>query len=70
MGLQLGDFVVGFMVLVLGILGLFVAAGALDIEMTIFGWSLVAFSVLFNLGLVKGHFDRQEAVRAEARDHV
>jgi hypothetical protein len=60
---QTGDLVVGLLVLVLGLAGLVMASGALDIEIYIFGLSLAAFAVVFDLGIVKRHFDRIDAAR-------
>ena len=62
--------IVGLLVTVLGIAGLILASGALDIEILIFGWSLVAFAVLFNFGLIRRHYDRQEAAVAQGGDNV
>ena len=56
------SFIVGLLVAVFGILGLFLIAGAMDAEMYIFGIGLAVFAVLFEFGLVKAHFDRHEAV--------
>ena len=55
------DLLVGLLVAVLGLVGLFLAAGALDDEIFIFGLGLAAFAVLFDLGLVKAHYDRRDA---------
>lgn len=52
--------IVGLLVAVFGIIGLFLIAGAMDSEMYIFGIGLVVFAVLFDFGLIKGHFDRRE----------
>ena len=54
--------IVGLLVAVFGIIGLFLIAGAQDSEMYIFGIGLVVFAVLFEFGLIKGHFDRHETV--------
>ena len=58
--------VVAALVAVLGLLGLVMASGALDDEIYIFGLSLAAFSGLFGFGLIRRHFDRADAVRAES----
>ena len=60
------DVLVGLLVAVLGLAGLFLAAGALDDEIYIFGLGLVGFAVVFDIGLVKAHFDRREAARRGA----
>ncbi len=63
---QTGDFVVGLLVFVLGLVGLVMASGALDDGMYVFGLSLAGFAVVFDLGIVKRHFDRIDAARATA----
>lgn len=60
------SFIVGGLVTILGLVGLLLAAGALDTEMSIFSWSLAVFALLFNLNLVKMHYDRADAKRAAA----
>lgn len=60
------DLLVGLLVAVLGLVGLFLAAGALDDEIFIFGLGLAAFAVLFDLGLIKAHFDRRERAKGAA----
>lgn len=51
-------FMVVYVVLALG--GLFLAAAAKDIGISIFGWGLVLFGVLNAFGAIKTHFDEQE----------
>lgn len=53
--------VVAAVVLVLGLLGLILASGALDIEMYVFGLSLAGFAAIFGFGLIRAHFDQAEA---------
>jgi len=60
---QTSDLVVGLLVLILGLVGLVMASGALDDAMYVFGLSLAGFAVVFDIGLVKRHFDRQDAAR-------
>ncbi len=66
---QTGDLVVGLLVGILGLIGLILASGALDEEMYIFGLSLAGFAVVFDIGLVKRHYDRIDAARAGG-EHV
>jgi hypothetical protein len=61
MGLEPGDWAVGVMMTVFGFAGLFLAAGARDDEMVVFGWSLVGFAVAFVFGLINRHFARLAA---------
>ncbi|MFY8106637.1 MAG: hypothetical protein ACOVKO_06945 [Elstera sp.] len=64
MSTSFADSLVGVFVAVLGILGLFMASGAVDAELYLFGLSLFALGVLFNFSLVKSAFDRQDAARS------
>ncbi|MGC8476128.1 MAG: hypothetical protein ACP5NP_07220 [Acetobacteraceae bacterium] len=63
-----GDVIVGLMVTALGVLGLFLAAGAWDDEMYLFGLVLAGFAVVFDFGLLRKHYDRKDAARGGA-DH-
>lgn len=68
---EVSSIVVGILVLVLGFTGLVLASGALDNEMYIFGLSLAGFAVIFEIGLIKAHFDRIDAARrGGAGSHV
>ncbi|MBC7634008.1 MAG: hypothetical protein H7251_00230 [Acetobacteraceae bacterium] len=55
--------IVGALVAVLGMVGLIMASGAYDNAIFIFGLSLAAFAVLFNIGLIRRHFDRRSGGR-------
>jgi ABC-type maltose transport system permease subunit len=51
-----------------GLLGLFIAAGARDNAISYFGLSLAVFGALFNFWIIKRHFDtlpRPESGAAE-----
>jgi hypothetical protein len=63
MDIDPSDFIVGLLMTVFGIIGLILASGAMDNEMYVFGLGLFAFAVVFDLGLIRRHFDRQEAGR-------
>lgn len=52
----ISSIVFGTLVTVLGIVGLYLASGAMDLEMLIFGVGMAVFAVLFDIGLVKRHF--------------
>jgi hypothetical protein len=67
MGIEASDLIVGLMMLVFGVVGLFLGAGAVDNEMYVFGLALFAFACLFIIGLVRAHYNRQEAALAMAR---
>ena len=60
----MSDVVVGVLVTVLGLIGLTMAAGALDDEIYIFGLGLGVFAAVFVFGLVKSHYDRLDAARS------
>jgi hypothetical protein len=49
---ELGAWCVGILVLVLGIVGIILAAHARDDGMYVFGWSLAGFAVAFLFNLV------------------
>ena len=63
MDIDRSDFIVGLLMTAFGIIGLILASGAMDNEMYVFGLALFAFAVVFDLGLIRRHFDRQEARR-------
>ncbi len=67
--MKLGNIVVGVFVALLGLLGLVLAAGALDQEMYIFGLSLAAFAGAFDWALALRIMRQMEAARAGAAKH-
>lgn len=67
MNIQASDLLVGLLMAVLGLAGLFLASGALDDEIYVFGLSLAGFACLFILGLVRRHFDEQDAAARTAQ---
>lgn len=56
---DLSGFIVGMIVAVLGLIGLIMASGAYDNAIFVFGLSLAGFAVLFDIGLIRRHFDRR-----------
>jgi hypothetical protein len=70
MDLDPSDLIVGLLMTVFGVTGLFLASGALDNEMYVFGLSLAGFAALFVLGLIRRHFDRLDAARTERARNV
>ena len=58
---RLGNWIIGAMVAVLGLIGLFLSAYADDGVMDATGMLIAAFSVLFIFGLIGGHADAPEA---------
>jgi hypothetical protein len=65
---NVSDIVVGLMMAVFGVIGLFLVAGAADTEMYIFGVGLTGLAVCFDFGLIKRRFDQRDAARASARE--
>ncbi len=63
------DLIVGLMMAVFGLVGLFLVAGAADAEMYIFGLGLCVFAVVFDFGLIKRHFDLRDAILAVAPEN-
>ena len=63
MDIDPSDLIVGLMMTAFGIIGLILASGAMDNEMYVFGLALFAFAVVFDIGLIRRHFDRLEARR-------
>ncbi len=63
--MNLGDIVVGVFVALLGLIGLVMAAGALDQEIYVFGLSLVVFAGAFDWALALKIMRQMEAARLE-----
>ncbi len=63
---QASAWIVGGMMAVFGLAGLWLASGAHDSEMAIFGYALAGFALCFVAGLVRRHFNEreQDAVKA------
>lgn len=64
MNIEVSDLVVGVMMTVLGLLGLVLTSGATDDGIYVFGMSLAGFALIFVLGIVRRHYDRQDERRA------
>jgi hypothetical protein len=62
-----GDVAVGLAVAALGLIGLFLAAGAADDEMYVFGLGLFVFACFFDFGLLRRIYDKHDSLRAAAR---
>ena len=60
---ETSDWIIGALMTGLGLLGLVLAAGALDIEISIFGSSLAGFAVAFVFGQIKRHYDDIDALK-------
>ena len=64
---EVGDWIVGPFVAILGLIGLVLFGRANDGEMTVFGLALAAFAVMFIFGLIKRHYDGGEKAKAAAK---
>ena len=64
-----GKWIVGGVVSLIGLIGLFLAANAKDDGMYLFGLILAAFAVLYVFGTIKKAFDSIEP-RAESAAHT
>jgi hypothetical protein len=69
MGIELGDLAIGLLMLAFSLVGLFLAAGAHDNEMYVFGLSLAGWGAVFIFGLLRRHFDRQDVARVAVQPH-
>ena len=67
MSIDASEIIVGVMMAVFGLIGLVLGARAVDNEMYVFGLSLFIFACLFGIGLIRVHYNRQEAARAAIR---
>lgn len=67
MNVEASDLLTGLLMAVLGLLGLLLASGAHDDEMYLFGLSLAGFATVFVFGLIRRHYDREDAARAAVR---
>ena len=63
MDVEPSDLIVGLLMAAFGLIGLILASGAMDDEMSVFGFALFGFACVFEFGLLRRHFDRQEARR-------
>ncbi len=63
-----GEYVAGLLMAVAGLIGLFMASGARDDEIYVFGLSLAATSVAFVFRQLKRHYDIADALRVEMTD--
>ncbi len=57
--------IVGTIVVLVGLLGAVLAANAIDLGIYMFGFGLILFSVGFVFWLIKDNFDREERSRSD-----
>ena len=67
---EASEFAIGGAMAAFGLVGLILASGSVDSGIYVFGLSLFGFSLLFNLGLIRTHYDRQDASRAKTPARV
>jgi hypothetical protein len=58
--MAISDLVVGGLMAIFGLVGLFLAAGALDDAIYIFGLSLFGYACCFLIGQVRRHYDMRD----------
>ena len=58
--MAISDLIIGALMVVFGLIGLFLAAGAMDSGIYIFGLSLFAYACIFTIGQLRRHFDAQD----------
>ena len=63
MSIEVSYLIVGILVTILGLIGLVLASGATDDEIYVFGLSLAGFAVVFVIGLIRRHYDKQAALK-------
>lgn len=63
---ETADLVVGVMMVPMGLLGLLMAARAVDTEFYVFGLSLTVFAALFGFSLIKRYYDTADAAAIAA----
>ncbi len=61
--------VIGSLLSILGLFGLVLAGGAIDAGMYQFGLALFGFAFLFDLWLIKSHFDAAERTARPVLQH-
>ncbi|HEV7368882.1 hypothetical protein [Arenibaculum sp.] len=66
---NLGKWIIGGVMGVLALLGLYLASHAVDQVFYWFGLGLTLFALLFAFGLMKRAFDEADAKRAEDLEH-
>ncbi len=57
--------IVGTIVVLVGLLGAVLAANAIDLGIYLFGFGLILFSVGFVFWLIKDNFDQEQKLRTE-----
>jgi hypothetical protein len=63
--MAISDGVIGCLVSVCGMIGLFMAAGAVDDGIYVFGLSVFGFACCFLMGQIRRHYDTVDAMQVE-----
>jgi hypothetical protein len=66
MRIAISDRIIGVLMAALGLLGLFLAARAVDEAMYVFGLALFVYACLFVVGQIRRHYNTAEATAREA----
>ncbi len=69
MNTSVSDIMVALLMIVLGLIGLILAAGATDDGMHVFGLGLAGFAVVFVFGQIRSHYDKLDAARSGVGHH-
>jgi hypothetical protein len=67
MGIEIGDLVVGLLMIVFSLIGLFLAANVYGNEIYIFGLALAGWGAVFMFGLLRRYVDRRDTARLAVR---
>ncbi len=64
---EVSGLIIATIMTLMAVAGLFLWAKSLDLGMSVFGFSLMVFGVLFDFWLIKHHFDRATVPVGEKR---
>jgi hypothetical protein len=67
MGIEIGDLIVGLLVIAFSLIGLFLAAGVYGNEMYIFGLALAGWGAVLVFSLLRRHVHRRAIARLAVR---
>ncbi len=67
MGIEIGDLIVGLLMIAFSLVGLFLAAGVYGNEMYIFELALAGWGAVLVFGLLRRHLNRRNIARPAAR---
>lgn len=67
MGIEIGDLIVGLLMIAFSLTGMFLATGVYGNELYIFGLSAVGWGAVFVFCLLRRHLSRREIARLTLR---